>query len=555
MLSRHARQGRRRFHVPGHKGGLGPYRGLAGLVGERALSLDLTELPDLDDLHWPVPGGAFEEAQALAAEAFGSRQAWILAGGSTAGVLAMVLAAVGPGRTLLAPLPFHRSVAAAAILTGCDLRALPPRLEGPAGIPIPETAEVIGRAVAALRPAAILVTSPSYEGAVADLPGLAILSARAGVPLLVDAAHGGHLGFSPELPAGPMSSGASACVVSLHKTAGALTPGAVLLLGSSRPAAPSLAQPPPLDHARVGAALRLVQTSSPSFPVLASTDLARRRLALQGARDWSRAARLSDRTAAEVVRTSLGRLEAFVVPPGLGRDPTRLVFVLTGAAPPDLTGLDLADLAARGGLDLEMAGWGHIVAVATPADTARSHRRLVGALSAALSSASSTGPTARDGNALAAGVDAAPAASLGVTIGSGIGCAIGSAVGSAVGSSVESGIEGFQRTGLPGKRELALALEKDCWGNAPVYVMTPSEAFRRPHLLVPVAEAVGRVAADVVCPYPPGVPLVVPGQLIDEAVAGYLAFLGRSGHRTQGLETGAGPGDERGGIPRVEVVA
>lgn len=503
MLSRHARQGRGRFHVPGHKGGSGCYRDLAGALGSGAMLLDLTELPDLDDLHWPVPGGAIEGAQALAADAFGARQARFLVGGSTAGVVAMVLAAVGPGQTLLAPLPFHRSVAAAAVLAGCHLRALPPRLQGPAGIPAPETAEVIGRAVAALRPAAILVTSPSYEGVVADLPGLGAVSARAAIPLLVDAAHGGHLGFSPELPRSPTSAGASASVVSLHKTAGALTPGALLLLGSSRPAAPSLPQPPPLDIARVGAALRLVQTSSPPFPVLASIDLARRRLALQGARDWARVARLSRRTATEVVQASQGWLEAFGAPPGLWQDPTRLVFVLTGAAPPDVSGLDLADLAARAGVDLEMAGWGHVVAVATPADTAQSHRRLVGALSAALS-----------------------------------------------GGLVEP-----RWTGFTGKRELALALEKDFWETAPVYVMTPSEAFRRPRRLVRVAEAVGQVAVDVVCPYPPGVPLVVPGQRIDEAVVGYLAFLGRSGHRTQGLVTGMGPGDGDGILPRVEVVA
>ena len=488
MLRRHSRRRRIRFHVPGHKGGRGRYRDIATVFGKALPALDLTELPELDDLNWPAPGGAVEEAQALAARAFGASRAWLLVGGSTAGVLAMVLAAVGPAQTLLATLPFHRSAAAAAVLAGCRLVALPPRLPETEVIPVPQDAETVGRAAAEVRPAALLVTSPTYEGVVADLPGLAAVAARLGIPLLVDAAHGAHLGAAPGLPPSPGAAGVSAWVVSLHKTAGALTPGAVLLAGSS--GAQGAGGPAPLDPERIASALRLIQTSSPPFFLLASLDLARRRLALTGEADWSAVVRLCRWIAAEVPVLTGGRLACPGAVLGLERDPTRLVFTLTSGAPDELTGLELARRVARAGVDLETAGWGHVVAVASPADDRRTLRLL----------------------------------------------------GTRLGRALE---DCLAKTVLEaGGRENGRRLEKECWGMVPAYEMTPAEAFRRPRRRVPVSLAAGRVAADVVCPYPPGVPLVIPGQRITDAVVGYLSFLGRSGYRTHGLREGTESGPE-----------
>lgn len=481
MVLGHRDQLRGRFHVPGHKGGTGRYHDFARLLGQATLASDLTELPNLDDPHWPRPGGAFAAASALAAEAFGASSARLLAGGSTAGVLAMILGCLGPRQTLLAPHPFHRSVVSGVLLAGCRLQTLG-AAAGSGGIPEPAEATAVARAIFEFRPNAVLVTSPTYQGLVQDIASLAAACGRAGIPLLVDAAHGAHFGFAPDFPPSPVAAGASAAVISLHKTAGALTPGALLLAGPC----PGLAAP--VDLNRLHGALRLVESSSPSFPVLASVDLARRSLVVDGRRDWSRVAQTCGRTREAVARETKGLLRASGMSPGLGFDPARLVFVLDPAAPPNLTGLDLLARAARAGIDLEMAGWGHIVAVATPADTTVAHERLVAALAGALSEGAGKG---------------------------------GRCVGTCAGA----------------KRELALSLEKECWQAAPVNDLPPSDAYRRPRRWVPVAEAVGRVAADIICPYPPGVPLVVPGQRISEAIAGYLSFLGRSGYPTQGLLT------------------
>jgi arginine/lysine/ornithine decarboxylase len=496
-LLEHLRERRRRFHVPGHKGGRGAFRELASLLGSDLLRLDLTELYGLDDPHWPAPDGPVRAAETLAARYYGAGEARFLVGGATAGVLAMVLATVGPGQTLLATLPFHRSVAAAAVLSGCRLHAVEPRFVGRL-LPTPATPDAVAQAAGRARPAAILVTSPTYHGVAVDFEGFAALSARLGVPLLVDAAHGAHFGASRTLPPAPTARGVSACVVSLHKTAGALTPGALLLTGGG--CADRGPTGRAVDAAALERALRLVQTSSPPFPLLVSLDLARRRLALHGQNDWERACRLADRTRERVRRRGGPWLRPF--PEGgrrvgqsegrdghlpeswddLRLDGTRMVFEIAPEAPDALTGQALAAAAARVGVDLEMAGWADVVAVVTPADTAADHDRLVQALAAL--------------------------------------------PGEALGAS---------RSNTAPKRELALSLEKDCWEAPRELVVPPSEAFRGRRRRVPAARAAGCVAADVICPYPPGVPVAIPGQRIDEAVARYLALLARGDCRVQGM--------------------
>jgi arginine/lysine/ornithine decarboxylase len=471
-LAAHIGKRRLRFHVPGHKGAGGCFEDFGAIFGRDVFDFDLTELDGLDDLHHPQPGGALDQAQALAAEAYGAGAARFLAGGATAGVLAMVLAAVGPGKTLLACHPFHRSVAAAAVMAGCSLRVIPPGLSRSL-VPLPPPAEVVAAELAASRPAALLVTSPTYHGVTADIRSLAAACRDHRVPLLVDAAHGAHFGHAAVLPPAPPEQGADACVVSLHKTAGALTPGAILLLGQA--GAPGSGGP---DSDRVDSALRFVQTSSPSFAVLASLDLARRRLVLDGEADWARTATLSEVTRDLVEREAGGRLVAF-----RGSDPTRLVFELTQEAPEDLTGPAVAAAAALAGIDLEMAGWATVVAVATPGDTEKGHRDLARELVRAVKE-----PTL-----------------------------------------------GRRDNGFAVRRELALSLEKDCWEAPRTGELLLAEAFQKPRRRVPLARAAGCVAADVVSPYPPGVPLLLPGQRIGPEVARYLEFLGRSGGRVHGM--------------------
>lgn len=461
-LLRHAEDGRARFHVPGHK----------GRPDLDAWRLDLTELPALDDLHHPAPGGMIAEAQDLAARAYGAAGAYFLVGGSTSGVLAMALAAVAPGELLLVTLPCHRSVAAAAVLSGCRLGLVRPRLLPYSGLPAPAPSHELEAAIRQARPSAVLVTTPTYHGIAAPLEPAAEACAGLGVPLLVDAAHGAHLGFAPCYPVSPVRY-AAVSVMSLHKTAGALTPGALLLLGGGKSP----------DRRRLESALRLIQTSSPPFPVLASLDASRRALAVQGAVDWTRVRELCDRTRREVSRQTrwLRALEVSV-DDGLALDPARLVFTIDPTAPDHLTGTVLAGAVSRRGVDLELVGWSHVVAIAGPADTEDDHRRLVATLVAA------------EGEA----------------------------------EAMPSRFEGP-------RRELAVELEKDCWKADQEWVLSPADAFRRVWTTLPVADAAGRVAAEAIAPYPPGVPLVFPGQRISTALTRYLSLTGSSGVPVYGV--------------------
>lgn len=510
-LATHLRRRATRFHVPGHKGGRGAFRELRELFGPALLRLDLTELGGLDDPANPRPDGPIDRAGRLAADVWAASRARLLFGGATAGVTGLILALTGPGDVLLATAPFHRSVVAGAILSGCMLRVLPPRLIGPAALPAPAAPETVAEALARHRPRAVLVTSPTYHGLVADVARVATVCREHGVPLLVDGAHGAHLGLAESLPPSPLEAGASAVVLSLHKTAGALTPGAVVVLGPARTAGsgPADGPAPSIDPDHLDAALRLVQTSSPSWPVLASLDVARRRLALHGKDDWARAVRLAEETRAAVRRGAPHWFRPLVpatdFPGDVAHDPTRLVFVLDRDAPPGLTGLDVGAALAAAGVDVEMAGWAEVVLVVTPADTPKAHRRLVGSLLGVLEQVGELGAS------LTADTPA--------------------------------------RAGRLGGRESALALEKECWEAAPDLETAPADAFRRSRRWVPLVEAAGRLAADVVCPYPPGVPLVVPGQRLWPSALRYLELLVGTGGATHGLRPGPVERDRGGDGP------
>jgi len=251
------------FHTPGHRQGREVAPEVAALLPERLFRLDATELEGLDDLHHP--SGVIAQAQRALAELYGAEESFFLVGGSTAGIMAAVLAAGGPGRKLLMARYSHRAAFAAAILAGCRVRYLPERWTGdcvPMG-PSPEEAVV---AVEEWRPAVLLLTRPNYYGVAFPLDEVARACRRAGTVLVVDEAHGAHWG-APGLPSA-LQAGADVVIQSAHKTLPALTQGAWLHVRG-----------PLVDRSRLRACLRMVQSSSPSYLIMASLDVARWHLA------------------------------------------------------------------------------------------------------------------------------------------------------------------------------------------------------------------------------------------------------------------------------------
>ena len=433
------------MHMPGHKRRGSP-------SGENLpFALDVTEVEGMDDLH--DAHGILAEGMARAAALYGSDRAFYLVGGSTVGILAAIRAAVRPGDAVILARNCHRSVYHAAEL--CRLRPhyLMPSAELDFGVCASVSPDALARALEDCPDARLaVITSPTYEGVISDVAALASLCHKRGIPLLVDQAHGAHLGFGG-LPAGAVAVGADLVVQSLHKTLPSLTQTALLHVSGNR-----------IDSAAVERQLSVFETSSPSYPLMASIDRCVRRMDKQG----------------EVLaRSYLERLEGFdraisslralrlLCHGGQARpacfydyDPGKVFVSCRGVQRKGraLTGRALAGLLREEyRIETEMATAFGVLAMTSMCDT----RQALGRLSDALL---------------------------------------------AIDRECEPG-EGEALPPLPPLPEAVLSIEEA--------LLSPAEAL-------PAGRCAGRISAEYVWAYPPGVPLLVPGERISPAMLGHM---------------------------------
>lgn len=240
------------------------------------MRLDVTEISGTDDLHHPE--GVIMEAQQLAADCYGAEESFFLVGGSTAGNLSLLLTVCDePGSIVLVQRNVHKSVIHGLMLAGAKAVFLEPWVDPTSGLAVMPSVKTVQAAVQAYPEAkGLLVTLPNYYGMGADLTPIARICHEAGMPLLVDEAHGAHYGQHPELPASALSCGADGVVQSTHKMLSAFTMGAMLHVQGTR-----------INRSLLRQRLAMVQSSSPSYPVMASLDLARRLLHVQGAQTFT----------------------------------------------------------------------------------------------------------------------------------------------------------------------------------------------------------------------------------------------------------------------------
>jgi arginine decarboxylase len=249
------------FHVPGHKGGI-----LSGLPSELrvALQYDFTELEGLDDLH--EPSGVIEEAQQKLSSLYGSDRSFFLVNGSTVGNLAMVYAACRAGETVIVQRNAHKSIFHAIELTGAR-----PVFVSPVWDPITKTAGTVtamqvGKALKAYPDAkAVILTYPTYYGLTGnELEETIRLCHTYEIPVLVDEAHGAHFVVGEPFPRSALEMGADVVVHSAHKTLPAMTMASFLHVRSDFIAGEKIAR-----------YLGMLQSSSPSYLLMASLDDAR----------------------------------------------------------------------------------------------------------------------------------------------------------------------------------------------------------------------------------------------------------------------------------------
>jgi len=265
----YGKQPMHRFHVPAHAGRafwpdpLADYAKQLGL-SETLLLHDCTEVDGLDVLSTPT--GVIAESQALAAKRCGARESFYLINGSSGGLHAAMLAGLSSGSDILVPRNAHRSVMAAMILGDTRPTWVYPMWEADWGIWGALTVKQLEQGyVQNPNVKALVVTSPTYEGILSPITEIAQWCQAKDMLLIVDEAHGALLGHTAGLPESSITiQGVDAVIQSLHKTAGALTQGAILHLPhGSR-----------LNANRVQETLNHLQTTSPSYPLLASLELA-----------------------------------------------------------------------------------------------------------------------------------------------------------------------------------------------------------------------------------------------------------------------------------------
>lgn len=257
------------FDIPGHK--LGRLNNLLrDTIGEMAFKLDSNSPKGLDNIG--KPKGVLKEAQILMAEAFNADRAYFLTGGTSQGILAMILASVGAKEKIIMPRNVHKSVINALVLSGAIPVFLPVQIDKNLGIANGINVNDVRKAIQENPDAkAIFVINPTYFGVASDIKSIVDLAHENNMLVLADEAHGSHLHFHEELPISAMDAGADMSAASIHKTSGSLTQSSVLFAKGSR-----------VNYNRVRLSLNILQSTSPSGLLLASLDVARQFIYFNG---------------------------------------------------------------------------------------------------------------------------------------------------------------------------------------------------------------------------------------------------------------------------------
>ncbi|WP_028595226.1 aminotransferase class I/II-fold pyridoxal phosphate-dependent enzyme [Paenibacillus assamensis] len=367
-LLRYESQGHVSMHVPGHKDGAA-YVGAAELEvdSERAelyrryaalLRQDVTEVDGTDDLHQAT--GPIREAQELAAACFGAEATHFLVGGSTAGNVAALLTCCSkPGDIVLVQRNVHKSIINGLKLAGAQAVFLSPRHDRASGLLIAPSVETVEAGLTQYPQAkAVFLCTPNYYGLGVDVRAVAEVVHRHGAPLLIDEAHGAHYGLHPDVPLSALQAGADLVVQSTHKMLLGMTMSAMLHVQGAR-----------INRERLQRMLAMVQSSSPSYPLMASLDMSRHWIQTKGQNAFT-----TGLAAVNSVRKLLCELESFDTinlskdssTAYESQDPFKLVIQdKTG----QMTGYELLEQLTVHGIVAEMADMKYVVLLFTLASS------------------------------------------------------------------------------------------------------------------------------------------------------------------------------------------
>ncbi|NEP02051.1 MAG: aminotransferase class I/II-fold pyridoxal phosphate-dependent enzyme [Symploca sp. SIO2E9] len=447
------------FYAPGHKRGQGISQPLAELLGMSVFRADLPELPELDNLF--APAGVIQEAQQLAASAFGADQSWFLINGSTCGVMAAILATCSADDKIILPRNIHQSAIAGLVLSGAIPIFINPEYDPSNDLAGSVTPAAVAAALAKHPDTkAVMVVYPTYHGVCGNLKAIAELVHQHNIPLLVDEAHGAHLSFHRDLPTSALSAGADLTIQSTHKVLGAMTQASMLHIQTQR-----------VDAQRLSKALQLLQSTSPSYLLLASLDAARQQMALYGEKLLSRTLQLADdaRDRINQIR-GLSILELNHTQGFFELDRTRLTVRVSELG---LSGFEADEILHQQlGVTAELPTSQHLTFILSLGNTQADIDKLVQAFTIiANEHQPAQQPTA------------------------------------------------WQKLLQSGKAQF-LDIHPSSFTLYPY--LSPRQAFFAPTETLSVNHALDHICAELICPYPPGIPALMPGEIIAPAAIEYL---------------------------------
>ncbi len=440
------------FDVPGHKFGKAIPTQFKDDVGEAIFKLDVNSMKELDSLSNPT--GVIKEAESLAADLFCADHAFFLVNGSTSGVQKMILSTCSDGDKIILPRNIHKSAFNAIILSGAHPIYIDPVIDETSGVSMGVRTNDIKQAIDSHPDAkAIFILHPTYFGYTSDLKAIIDYAHQKDIAVLADQSHGSHFSLHPDFPTSAIALGADMATISMHKTGGSLTQSSILLHNNGI-----------VPFSRVRSTINIFQTSSASYLLLASLDIARKQLALEGKDRFERLLNL-----VKLAAKKLNKLKGIDV---LGSDhldgdamhsfdPTKLTINMSAFG---MSGFKVYDyFKTHYNIQLELGETHVVLAVVSLGDDETSLNTLVEAFT------------------------------------------------------------DFSKTHKLSDKDAVKSVQLQ----TPEMVYTPRHAFFKPSMLIDLNKSVGMISADSIMVYPPGIPLVVPGEKITERIIKDYEYLNR----------------------------
>lgn len=448
------------YHMPGHK------RQKCADMPEEILDIDITEIEGFDNLHQPE--GILKRLQEKAAALYGAEESFYMVNGSTGGILSAISAALSPGGHILMARNCHKAAYHAAYLRNLTISYLLPSLISEYDIYDAVTPKQVEEALGREKDIrAVFVVSPTYEGRISDIRAIAKAVHAKGIPLIVDQAHGAHLGFEEHFALNGCQCGADIVIHSVHKTLPSMTQTALLHVNGNR-----------IDRELLKRFLYIYQTSSPSYVLMASIDNALEYVERQGRKLFSEFAENYFRMTEEL---SQCRNLKFLTGSPRKQDIGKLVIATTNM---ELSGRQIYDILLREyHLQPEMAAGSYCLAMFTAGDSSEAYERMIGALLA---------------------IDRA--------------LEMGEAKEEIAQTDKMHVWDSFEKTACEAATEISL-----------------SEAWDREKEIIFLEEAVGRHIGEFINLYPPGVPVLVPGEILSRKVYELILSYLKQGLTVQGV--------------------